>query len=373
MVGEILQLGLGTITGMGHREVRFRTPRPDPGVVGLRTADDVFLFAAQVPDIGSARTAIDALAELADRADTDTLLRHRRRCGGSGEWTGVEVSASFLGRRNFNRYDAEDAVGRALARKLGVGYHSRRGDAPPPPGHSAWRLSLDGTHATLMLRIFERPLHRRAYKSRTIPGTLHPPVAAAMARLADIRPGHAVLDPCCGAGTLLLEGRRLHPQARFQGFDLNPDAIGAARANAAGLSDVAIEAADAGDMPVGDASIDRVLCNPPWGTQVAPGGLLGRRPSRWWSELRRVLTPDGSAVLLLPDTGDLTTAIQHRLIPVHVQQLRLSGLQSYIVRLTPRPHQPQPVFPRRRPTADQPVSMSPEAPLRRQSGSRRRR
>lgn len=45
--------------------------------------------------------------------DVDTLLRHRLGCGGSGELTGVEVSASFLGRRNFNRYDAEDAVGQA--------------------------------------------------------------------------------------------------------------------------------------------------------------------------------------------------------------------------------------------------------------------
>ncbi|MER5622073.1 methyltransferase domain-containing protein [Streptosporangium sp. NPDC002544] len=333
MASEILQLGLGPITHLGHREVHFRAPRPEPGVVRLRTADDVFLLAARLPDIGAARTGVDALAELAAVTDVDRLLRHRLGCGGSGELTGVEVSASFLGRRNFNRYDAEDAVGRALARRLGAGYHSRRGGVAPPPAYSAWRLILDGTRATLMLRITDRPLHRRTYKRCTIPGTLHPPLAAAMALMADIRSDHRVLDPCCGAGTLLIEAGHLRPDARFCGFDLDPDALRAARTNAADSRAITVRPADAGDLPLADGSIDRVVCNPPWGTQVAAHGLLDGAPSRWWTELRRVLAPDGMAVVLIPDTDDLGTAIRHRLVPVHVQQVRLSGARSYIVRL----------------------------------------
>ncbi|GAA4192906.1 hypothetical protein GCM10022252_35080 [Streptosporangium oxazolinicum] len=41
--------------------------------------------------------------------DLGTLMPLREEQGGSGAATGVEVSASFLGRRTFNRYDAEDA------------------------------------------------------------------------------------------------------------------------------------------------------------------------------------------------------------------------------------------------------------------------
>jgi tRNA (guanine6-N2)-methyltransferase len=91
-----------------------------------------------------------------------------------------------------------------------------------------------------------------------------------MARMADIRPGHSVLDPCCGAGTLLIEADHLQPEARYQEFDLDPDALQAARPNAAGSPAVTVDSADAGDLPLGDGSIDRVVCNPPWGTQVAP-------------------------------------------------------------------------------------------------------
>jgi len=260
------------------------------------------------------------------------LLRLRERHGGPGTVTGVEVSASFLGRRRFNQYDAEDAVGQALARRLGIGYHARRAGIAPPPTHSGWRLTLDGTRATLMLRIADRPLRRRAYKRRSIPGTLHPPLAAAMAWMADIHPGHTVIDPCCGAGTLLVEAGRQQPGARFRGFDLDPEALRAAQANAAGMP-VEISRADAGRLPLPDGSIDRVLSNPPWGGQVTAGGRLAASWSHWWAELRRVLVPGGTAVVLFPSAGNLATGIQHQFVPVHLQRVRVSGAQPFIVQL----------------------------------------
>ncbi|HEU5161066.1 MAG TPA: methyltransferase domain-containing protein [Streptosporangiaceae bacterium] len=329
LAAEVVGRELGVITRIGHREVRFRLcgPPAEP-----RTADDVFLLAAERPDIGAARDAVDALAELADLADVDRLSRWRRRWAGAAAPAGVEVSASFLGRRNFNRYDAEDVVGAALARRLGVGYHSRRAGTAPPPGYRGWRLTLDGERATLMLRVTDRPLHRRAYKRRTIPGTLHPPLAAAMAAIADIRPGHHVIDPCCGAGTLLAEAAHLQPRAGLHGFDLDRTAVEAARTNAAGLP-VTIERADAGRLPVPDGAADRVLCNPPWGGQAPARGALAASLEPWWSELRRVLAPGGAAVVLLPDAEGLAAAVRQRLSPEHVQRVRVAGAQPYVVQL----------------------------------------
>ncbi|WP_329429842.1 methyltransferase domain-containing protein [Streptosporangium sp. NBC_01495] len=330
VAAEILQLGLGTVTHLGHREVHFRTFRTGPRAVGLSTADDVFLLAAQRPDIGTTKRDLTVLAQLADTVDLGTLMRLREEQGGSGAATGVEVSASFLGRRTFNRYDAEDAVGQTLARRLGIGYHSRRAGAGPPPAHSGWRLTLDGTRATLMLRITDRPLHRRAYKRRSIPGTLHPPLAAAMARMADIHPGHTVLDPCCGAGTLLIEAGLHQPRARFHGFDLASESLRAAEENAAGLP-ISLDQADAGHLPLPGGGIDRVLCNPPWGGQVAAQGRLSASSSHWWAELRRVLAPGGMAVVLLPDAGDIAAGIRRRFVPLRVQRVRVSGAQPFLV------------------------------------------
>ena len=347
LAGEILRDELGVITRQGHREVRFDASRPG-GWCEPRTADDVFLLAAEMPDPGPAKAGVAGLAELAAGMDAAALLRTRHAYSGDsarspaasgrsrGPGTpGVEVSASFLGRRNFNRYDVEDAVGRALARVLGVGYHSRRSGTAPPPGCLGWRVVLDGEHAALMVRLGDRPAHRRAYKRATVPGTLHPPLAAAMALLADLRPEHRVVDPCCGAGTLLIEAARVQPHARYQGFDLAPAALRAARANADSHPAITIEAGDAGALPLPARSVDRVLANPPWGEQVRAYGRLAVRPARWWAELARVLADDGQAVVLIPDTADLAAAIGHGLRPAMVQQVSLFGAQPFIVRLVP--------------------------------------
>ncbi|MEV7802993.1 methyltransferase domain-containing protein [Microbispora sp. NPDC088329] len=336
VAAEILRLRLGTITHIGHREVHFRasrSPAPRGLALGLRTADDVFLLAAQGPDAGTSRKGAAALAGLADAADLAALERLRHDHGGPGALTGVEVSASFLGRRTFTRYDVEDAVGHALAARLGVGYHSRRGGGAPPPGHSGWRVTLDGERATLLLRIGERPLHRRAYKRRSVPGTLHPPLAAAMVAMAGVEPGDTVVDPCCGAGTPLIEAARQRPTARLLGFDLAWEAVTAARENAAGLP-VAVARADAGRLPVPDGVADRVLANPPWGGQVAPGGLLAASAGRWWAEVRRVLVPGGTAVVLLPGVAELPLGIRHGLTPVHLQRVRVAGAEAFLVRWT---------------------------------------
>ncbi|GAA4564135.1 methyltransferase domain-containing protein [Planotetraspora kaengkrachanensis] len=333
VAAEVLQLGLGVITYLGHREVHFLACRSRPRPTVLRTADDVFLLAAQCADVGTGRQGVGALARLAGSADLGALLPLRDGHGGPGALTGVEVSASFLGRRNFTRYDVEDAVGRALAGRLGTGYHSRRAGTAPPAGSSGWRVTLDGTRASLLLRIADRPLHRRPYKRCSVPGTLHPPLAAAMARMAGIRPGDTVLDPCCGAGTLLAEAAAQQPEARYVGVDLSAEAVRAAQGNTAGLP-VSIGRADAGRLPIPDGGVDRVLSNPPWGGQVGARGLLAGSTSRWWAELRRVLAPDGTAVVLLPDADDLSAALRQGFTPVHVQRVRVSGAQAFLVQLT---------------------------------------
>lgn len=333
VIEEILTAGLGTITRVGHRSVEFAADRLGPEILGLRTADDVFLVAARGPDVGHTRDGLRALGGLARAVDARRLAHDRRRLGG-GEIAGVEVSASFLGRRNFNRYDAEDAVGVVLAGRLGVPYHSRRGGAPPPEGYAGFRLVLDGAHATLMARVAARPLHRRDYKRQTIPGTLHPPVAAAMARLAGPRPGELVVDPCCGAGTLLIEAGRLEPRARLHGFDLDPGALDAARANAGPGAGIVLRRADAARLPLPDGGVDVVVCNPPWGGQVAPGGGLAAAPGRWWAEVARVLRPEGRAVVLIPDTAALAVAIRYGLLPGHLRHVSVSGAHPHVAVLT---------------------------------------
>ncbi|GII64272.1 hypothetical protein Skr01_43570 [Sphaerisporangium krabiense] len=290
----------GVVTRLRHREVWFRLREPGPHVLRLRTADDVFVLAAVACGVGASKASLARLTAAVRDADLKEALALRARCGG-GRATGVDVSASFLGRRAYTRHDVEDAVGAEVARALGARYHSRRGGGAPPPGTLSWRVAVEDDQATLAVRIAPRPLHRRPYKQASVPGTLHPPVAAAMARLAGLDGARTVLDPCCGAGTLLAEARAVASLPRLLGVDHDPGAVRAAARNAAGGTRVGWAVADAGRLPLPSGHVDRVLVNPPWGRQVRGAGLLSRGDRALWDELARVVVPGGVVVALLHD------------------------------------------------------------------------
>lgn len=333
---EISAGGHGRVGRTRHREVWFSTHRPNARLLDLRTVDDLFLLAAVVDDVGRAKADLAKFADAARGSDVAALLRLRSRFGGADDVTGVDVAASFLGKRNYNRYDIEDAVGTEVAKAVGLPYHSRRGGGAPPKGTLSFRVTVEGMQATLAVRVGDRPLHRRGYKRASTPGTLHPPLAAAMVALAGIGPTDTVFDPCCGTGTILIEAAGLAPKARLLAADHDRQALAAARANAALTSTAATWLrADAGVLPVGAGRVDRIVSNPPWDRQVSAQGSLAGHPGRFYREIRRVLSPSGRAVLLLHDADDQCAAAKSAGLQVRdTRPLSLFGTHPSVVTLT---------------------------------------
>lgn len=295
------RLSPGTVV-LGHREIRFTAVAPSVEALQLSTADDVFLVVGDAENIDHTRASLARLRPIAHELPWATALSHLRTLRPDADWPAFTISASALGKRNFSRYDVEDHVAEGAAAALGLPYRPTRSPVRDGP-ELAVRVHLVDTRATFAVRVFDAPLHRRAYKQRSCVGTLHPPLAAAMAMLAGLRPGARVLDPFAGVGTVAIETRLLQPLAQIFGADIDGARLRDAGENArhAGV-DVALVRADGAHFPWVGGAFDRVVSNVPWQRAVPLRGCLTRSPGARDREIARVLDHAGRAVLLVhPD------------------------------------------------------------------------
>jgi len=128
---------------------------------------------------------------------------------------------------------------------------------------------------------------------------------------ADIRPGHRVLEIGCGTGNLLLAVARRRPSTQLMGIDPDPAALRRARrkADRAGLP-IRLDRAFAGELPMSDGSVDRVL------SSFMLHHLDDEEKARAMGEARRVLRPGGELHLVdfagTPPKRGLTGHLVHR-------------------------------------------------------------
>ncbi len=323
-----------SVTAVRHREVHFELPTVDPGVLGLSTVDDVFMDCGFIRGIDHTRASLRVLAEAARGVGFARALAQLEDVRPIQRAGRFDVVASFLGRRNYNRFEVERAVGDAVSEQMGAVQQPHRERAG---ADVSWRVHIRDLEAYIGLRISPTPLHRRGYKNATRGGTLHPPVAAAMSLLAGIRPCEVFLDPFCGMGTIPIEAARFDPELIAVASDIDPSAVSLARANAgrAGAR-VGLAVADAGQLPSGHRAFDRIVCNLPWRRTVEQKGLLLSDTALFWGEVNRLLHSEGRAVVLseaCEPTDDhlrragLSLVLRHR--------VRVSGRWSTLSVLVP--------------------------------------
>jgi 23S rRNA G2445 N2-methylase RlmL len=328
---------------LAAREVTFETDRwPAPGLLTLRTVDDAFLRVAVRDGVGATRDVPDRVAAWSAGLDWASWRDRLARLRPLPEKPRFDVVASLDGRRSFNRFALENAVGAAIAARLG-GMFAARDGAGRTPGETdlTVRLMLRGPQLVVALRLGARPLHRRAYKLATGAGTLHPPLAAAMASLArpaGSLPASPVLaDPFCGDGTIAIEAAYAQPAATVLATDLDPARLANARANAgrAGRR-IGFGRADAARLPWRPGAVTSVLTNPPWEVAVRAGGALAESLDPFLSALPGVLPGYGRVALVLDAELDGADLLARRGLRVLLgQRIRLAGRISDLLLCAP--------------------------------------
>ncbi|MCC6804068.1 MAG: methyltransferase domain-containing protein [Anaerolineae bacterium] len=258
----------------------------------LRTVDDLYLDAGTWTGIGHTRDMLAVLQWHAAQLELDAIAGQIASVRPLPPQPVFSITASFVGRRNYTT----DEIKRTIAEGI-LSLYDWRYTPDDREADLNVRLFIEHETAYVGVRLGKHPLHERAYKAVERPGSLKPTVAAAMLRLAGADPGARLLDPCCGSGTIVIEGALLGAAA--QGGDIDPEAVEAALANASAAGvEVAITQRDARVLPLPDRSIDCVVTNLPWGRQIAVDDALAGLYADVCSEIERVIAPGGRIVVL---------------------------------------------------------------------------
>lgn len=290
--------------------VVFRIPSVDESVFQLRTVEDIFLLAWGSDSLTYRAEDLKTIRRWTERdVDWDNLLRlhHSIRPKPKGKPT-YHLVAQMNGRHGYRRIDALEAMAKGLTGKFPASWRHAAENA----SIEVW-LTIDGKTAVCGLRLSDRSLRHRTYKVEHLPASLRPTVAASMIRLAEPKPEMLLVDPMCGAGTILAEAvdyARRHKLGTLQvwGGDLETRALRAAEINVRRVGPVRLEQWDVRRLPMEDATVHRIVSNPPFGKQLGQEEDLEMLYSAMVHECDRVLTSGGRAVFVVSEFAPLREA-----------------------------------------------------------------
>jgi len=264
----------------------------------LRTAEDLFGLAGYRAGIGPESKELDKIRGAAREAPlVEPALAARVKVSPgtrAGRRLKFRVIARMAGEHEFRRVDFQRAVERGILERGDHTWRLEEDDADV----EFWATMIDAEFF-LTVRLSDDSMRHREYKTAHRPASLRASGAAALAWLSEPREDDLVLDPFCGAGTILVERAHLGRYARLLGSDRDAAALAAARVNVgARYKPIQLENWDAGALPLGDASIDKIITNLPWGLRYGTHGENRKLYPLWFREFARVLKSGGMMVML---------------------------------------------------------------------------
>jgi tRNA (guanine6-N2)-methyltransferase len=264
----------------------------------LRTAEDLFGLACYRAGVGPESAALDKIRGAAREAPlVEAALQARVKVSPgtrAGRRLKFRVIARMAGEHEFRRVDFQRAVERGILERGDHTWRLEEEDADV----EFWATMIDAEFF-LAVRLSDDRMRHREYKAAHRPASLRPASAAAIAWLSEPRDDDVVLDPFCGAGTILIERAQLGRYAMLIGSDRDPAALAAARVNVgARYKPIQLENWDAGALPLADASVNKIVTNLPWGLRYGSHGENRKLYPIWMREFARVLKGGGVMVMI---------------------------------------------------------------------------
>lgn len=293
VVAEIKQrLGkvsdLKVIRGRRLSRVFFHYERSPRKLLELRTVDRVYALLANVSGITVGQPGLLKIAQTIGQVDLiPSAVLHDILYGVKDE-VGFRLSCTTGKGHRFSASEVHHIVQTVLTMK----YEVDDGVDRPYVLH----LRVEGNRALFGLQLVTQK-EREANYLIQVRGDLQPSVAHCLAKLLRLRRNDKVLDLRCGGGQTLIEAGLANMQGRFIGMDYFSDIAQGFLENAQ-QTQVQVNSlvGEGAVLPFANASLNKVFGNliPRSGSPPIPLFQL-------FSELVRVIVPDGQALLIYED------------------------------------------------------------------------
>lgn len=245
------------------------------------------------------------------------------------------VSSKRMGKHSFDCYDVMRVAGACFEARFGT-----------PVSLKAYTLNIrvdileDRCLVAIQhTRVALTRRFSRAY-SRTV--SLKSSMAYALLHIAGIQATSTgrLLDPFCGAGTILLKAAQINPHLDLQGGDWSEPVLEGAVLNVAsfGLQErITLRHMDARALNEywAEESIDYIVTNPPFGLKLGREMDIRRFYGKFLSQAERGLKPQGKMVILVLRGGAFRAALRSfdRLKTCTVLRVEGGGkrLQAFVI------------------------------------------
>lgn len=310
---------------VGHREIHFEYSGHPKQLLGLRSPDDIFVYTATIRHIDHTRASLENIRTQIAKINFDETLEIIQRVRNLAKSLIVHITTSYLGKRNYSRYDIRDAVQAGIQQNYQWSFTDRTDQADIDI-----RILVIGTKASVGIRLSPFPLHRRLYKICNLPGSLKPSVAYCLCLLALIKSNDIVIDPMCGVGTIALEVAHIIDKGLILSSDIHEETIRCALRNCTQSRTILspkLYVNNVSRLSIPDNIASKVISNLPWGRQIKVKDKLEELYLLALKEIHRVLFSGGRAVLLT-DQPELLARARLNVPNMHVvftKQISLYG------------------------------------------------
>ena len=322
-----------------HRTLLFESSSQPRSLLNLSGIDDLFVHIGSFQELDHTRASLDQLRKQLREFEISNALEIIRSVRALPKHPNFTITASFVGKRNYSRWDIADAAKVVFLKQKNWKYIDPKGGDVSNCDLSI-RIHLDGSTGEAGVRLGQHPLYKRDYKTAHIVGSLTPQVASLMLFLAKPTSGEKVLDPMCGVGTIPIEAARQGNIGLAFGMDLSLASIELFSLNRQGADAMAFGIrGDALRCPLGTGSVDVIVCDLPWNRNTYIESDLEKKEAYQglMSEFARILKSNGRAVLLSEESDIVKSCLSNTSLRMRVHyDISLYGRHPTIIILDQR-------------------------------------